>query len=120
MDKIYLYAKDSYEAKYQYLIDKHEKVGLNHYDDPKAIIEYSNGMQDVYKNIEEYNLGKKRIVLIVFDYMIANMINDKKLNPLVTQLFVRDRKLNILLVLLHNHILKNHKKLNSILHTFLL
>ena len=55
-------------------------------------------MQDVYKNIEEYNLGKKRKVLIVFDHMIADMINNKKLNPLVTQLFVRDRKLNISIV----------------------
>ena len=66
IDKIYLYAKDPYEAKYQYLINKREKVGLKHYDDPKAFIEYSNGMHDVYKNIEEYNLGKKRKILIVF------------------------------------------------------
>ena len=59
IDKIYLYTKDPYEAKYQYLINKHEKVGLDHFDDPKAFIEYSNNMQDVYKNIEEYNLQKK-------------------------------------------------------------
>ena len=57
---MYLYAKDLYEAKYQYFINKREEVGLNHYDDPKAFIEYSNDMQDVYKNIEECNLGKKR------------------------------------------------------------
>ena len=56
VDKIYLYSKDPYEAKYQYLINEHEKVGLNHYDDPKAFIEYSNDMQDVCKNIEECNL----------------------------------------------------------------
>ena len=62
-DKIYLYAKDPYAAKCQYLINKHEKVGLDHYDDPKAFIEYSNDIQDCYKNIEEYNLGKKRKVL---------------------------------------------------------
>ena len=59
IDKIYLYAKDPYEAKYQYLISKHEKVGLNYYDDPTAFMEYSNDMQDVYINIEEYNPGKK-------------------------------------------------------------
>ena len=47
IDKIYLYAKDTYEAKYQYLINKHEKVGLNHFNDPKAFMEYSNDMQDV-------------------------------------------------------------------------
>ena len=59
IEKIYLYAKDPYEAKYQYLINKREKLGLNYYDDPKVFIEYSNNMKDVYKNTEEYNLGKK-------------------------------------------------------------
>ena len=47
MDKIYLYAKDPYEAKYQHLLIKHEKVGQDHFNDPKAFIEYSNGMHDV-------------------------------------------------------------------------
>ena len=75
--------------------NKKSKVGLNHYDDPKASLEYSNDMQDVYKNIEEYNLRKKRKVLIVFDDMIADMIDNKKLNPVVTELFIRGRKLNI-------------------------
>ena len=92
IDKIYLYANDTYEAKYQYLINKREKVGPKHYDDPKASIENSNNMQDVYKNTEEYNLGKKRKVLIVFDDMIADVINNKKLNPIVTELFIRDKK----------------------------
>ena len=53
IDKIYLYAKDPYEKKYQYLINKHEKVGINRFNDPKAFMEYSNDMQDVYKNIED-------------------------------------------------------------------
>ena len=53
IDKIYLYAKDPYEAKYQYLINKCEKVGLDHFNDYKAFIEYSNDMQHVYKNIED-------------------------------------------------------------------
>ena len=52
-------------------------------------------MRDVYKNIEDYNLGRKRKILIVFDDMIADMINNKKLNPIVTELFIRGRKLNI-------------------------
>ena len=78
INKIYLYVKHSYEAKYQYLINKREKVGLNHFDGPKAFIEQSINMQDVYKNIEEYNLGKKHKILIVFDDVIADMINDKK------------------------------------------
>ena len=51
IDKIYLYAKDPYEAKYQYLINILEKVGIDRLDDPKAFIEYSNDMRDVYKNI---------------------------------------------------------------------
>ena len=54
IDKNYLHVKGPYEAKYQYLISKREKVGLKHYDDPKAFIEYSNDLQDVYKNIAEY------------------------------------------------------------------
>ena len=61
-------------------------------------MEYSNDMQDVYKNIEEYNPEKKLKVLIVFDDMIADMINNKKLNPVVTELFIRGRKLNISIV----------------------
>ena len=77
IDKIYLYANSPYEAKYQYLIRKREKVGLNHYDDPKTFIEYSNDMQNVYKNIEEYIPGKKHKIFLVFDDMIADMINNK-------------------------------------------
>ena len=94
IDKIYLYAKDPYEAKYQYLIKKREKMGLDHFDDPKAFIEYSNDMQALYKNIDDYNPEKECKILIVFDDMIADMINNKKLNPIVTELFIRDRKLN--------------------------
>ena len=73
IDKIYLYAKDPYEAKYQYLVNKREKIGLDNFKDRRAFIEYSNDMQDVYKNIEDYNPGKKRKMLIVFDDMIADM-----------------------------------------------
>ena len=95
IDKIYVYAKDPYEAKYQYLINKREEVGLDHFKDPKAFTEYSNDMEDVYKNIENYNPGKKRKILIVFDDMIADMINNKNLNPVVTEMFIRGRKLRL-------------------------
>ena len=71
MIKKYLYAKDPYEAKYQYLINKREKVGLDYFNDSKAFMDYSNKMQDVYQNIEEYNPAKKGKVLIVFDDMIC-------------------------------------------------
>ena len=86
-----MYAKDPYEIKYQPLINKRENTGLKHFNDPKAFIEYSNDMQDVYKNIEEYNTEKERKILIVFDDMITDMINNKKLNSIVTELFVRGR-----------------------------
>ena len=61
-------------------------------------MDYSNDMLNVYKNIEDYNPDKKRKVLIVFDDMSADMINNKKLNPIVTELFIRGRKLNIFTV----------------------
>ena len=93
-----MYAKDPYEAKYQFLINKRESTGLKHFNDPKTIIDYSNDMQDVYKNIEEYNSGKERKILIIFDEMITDMINNKKLNSVVTETFIRGRKLNISLI----------------------
>ena len=60
-----------------WLINKRENTGLKHFNNPKDFIEYSNDMQDVYKNVDEYNLSKKRKKLIVFDDMIADMINTK-------------------------------------------
>ena len=86
IEKIYLYAKGPYEDKYQYLINKRESVGINHLNDPKAFIKYSNNMHKVYKNIDNYNPDKKNKILIVFDDMIADMINNKKLNSIVTEL----------------------------------
>ena len=115
IDKIYLYAKDPYEAKYQHVINKREKVGIDHFNNPKAFIDYSNDMHNVYKNIEDYNPNKKRKILIVFDDMIADMINNKKLNPIVTELFIRDRKLNISIVFITQSYFKVPKgvRLNS-------
>ena len=55
-------------------------------------------MKGTYKNNEEYNPNKKQKILIVFDNMIAAMLNNKKLNPIVTEFFIRERKLNISLV----------------------
>ena len=95
IDKIYSNAKDPYEPKYQLLINKREGVGLKHCNDLKAFSEYSNTIDDIYENIEEYNLNKERKILIVFDDMIADMLNNKKLNPIVTELFIRVRKVNI-------------------------
>ena len=78
IDKIYLYAKDSYEAKYQLLINKRHSAGLKYLNDSKAFIEYSNDMDDINKNIEEQNPNKKRKKVIVFDDMISDMLSNKK------------------------------------------
>ena len=91
IDKMYIYGQDPYEAKYQFLINKPERTGLKH---SKTFIEYSNDLDDIYKNIEEYNPNKKCKILIVFD-TIADMLSNKKLNLIVTELFIRGRNLNI-------------------------
>ena len=78
-------------------------------------MEYSNDVKDVYKNIGNYNPGKKRKILIVFDDMIADMINNKKLNPVVTELFIRGIKLNISIVFItqSNFKVPEYVRLNS-------
>ena len=78
IDKICLYDKDPFESKYQSLINKRESTGLKHLNDFRAFMESSNDMDDIYKNIEEYNSNKKCKILIVFDDMIADMISNKK------------------------------------------
>ena len=78
IDRIYLYAEDPYEAKYQLLINKGESTGLKYLNDSKGFIEYSNDMDDIYKNIEEYNSNKKRKIIIVLHNMIADMLSNKK------------------------------------------
>ena len=100
IDKIYLYAKDPYEDKYQFLINKRESIGLKHFSDPKAFIEYSTDLHDAYKNINDYNPDEENKMLIVFDDMTADMINNKDLNSIVTELLIRGRKLSISLVFL--------------------
>ena len=106
IDKIYLYAKDPYEAKHQYLIKILEKVGIDHHNDPRAYIEYSNDMCDVYKNINYYNPDKENKILLVFDYMIADMINSRRLDSKVKEVFIRGRTLNISLAFITQSYLK--------------
>ena len=78
-----MYAKDPFEAKYQYLIKIREKLGIDHQNNPRVYIEYSNDMRDVYKNANYYNPNKENKILIVFDDMIADMIHNKKLDSIV-------------------------------------
>ena len=98
INKIYLHAKYPYEAKYQYIINKREDVGIDHFNNPKAFIEYLNDMHDVYKNFDEYDHDKENKILIVFDDKIPDMIHNKKLESIVTEMFIRGRKLNSSLV----------------------
>ena len=74
------------------LINKRESTCLNQLNDCKAFIEYSNDIDNIYKNNEEYSPNKKHKIMIIFDKMIPNMLSNKKFNPLVTELFVRGRK----------------------------
>ena len=101
IDKICLYAKDPYEAKYQFLIKKRESTGLKHLNDSKAFIDYSNNMDDIYNNNKEYNANKKRKILIVFE----------------NEFFIRGRKLNLLFVFITKSYfaVPNNIRLNSIM-----
>ena len=96
--KIFLYAKDLSEPKYQFLIEKRENTGVKNYNDPSAFIENSNTMDDVYNNIADYNSKRKRNILIVFDNMIADIMTNKKFQAIIKELFIRCRKLSISVV----------------------
>ena len=98
IDKIHLYAKDLSEPKYDYLIQKLKNAGIKHLNDPNAFVECSNTMDDVYENINDYNPNRKRKILIVFDYMIADIMANTKFQAIIKELFIRCRKLNISLV----------------------
>ena len=98
IDKIYLYARDLNEPKYKILIKKCENAGIKHLNDPNAFIECSNTMDDVYENIHDYKLNRKRKILIVFEDMIADIITNKKIQFIIKELFIRCRKLDISLV----------------------
>ena len=98
IDKIYLYAKDLSEPKYEYLIKNRSKAGRKHVNNGNVFIEYSNTMDDVHKNIDDYNPNRRRKILIVFDDMIADIMTNKKFQAIIKELFVRCRKINISLV----------------------
>ena len=78
IDKIYSYARDLSEPKYEYLIKKREYVGIKHVNNPNAFIECSNAMDDIDENINDYNSSRRRNILIVFDDMIADIMTNKK------------------------------------------
>ena len=81
IDKIYLHAKDLSEPKYEYLIKKREDVRIKHVNNSNAFIECSGTMNDVYQNINDYNLNRRRKTLIIFDDMIADIMTSKNFKP---------------------------------------
>ena len=97
IDKIYSYAKNPYKARCQLLISKRKSTGLKYLNDSMKFkwFKWLNEMNDIYKSIEQNYRNKKRKVLIAFDDMIADMLCNKRINAIVTELFVRRRKLSI-------------------------
>ena len=91
IDKIYLYAKNLSKPKYGFLIIRRENAGIKHLNDLNAFIELSNSMDDVYKDIDDYNPS-------MFDDMVADIITNKKCQAIIKELFIRCKKLHISLV----------------------
>ena len=115
IDKIYLHAKDTDEKKYQYSINKREQAGIKNLNDPHAFIEYSNDMNDVPENINNYNKNRDKKVLIIFDDMVADIMRSEKIKAIVKELFIRCRKLNISIVFITKSYFRTPKdaRLNS-------
>ena len=95
IEKLYLYARDLSEPKYEYLVKKREDAGIKHLNNPNTFIECSNTVDDVYENIHDYNPIRKRKNLIVFDDMVADIMSNKKFQVIIKELFITCRKLNI-------------------------
>ena len=115
IDKIYLYTKDTDEKKDQYLKNKREQAGIKNLNDPHAFIEYSNDMNDVLDDINNYNKNRDKKILI-FDDMIADIMRSEKFKPIVKELFIRCRKLNISIVFITQSYFRTPKdaRINSI------
>ena len=98
IDKIYLYAKDIHEPKYEYLINKREQAGIKNLNDLNTFIEYSDDINDVLDDINNYNKNRNKKVLIVFDDMIADIEYNKNFKRIIKELFYRARKINVSIV----------------------
>ena len=81
IDNIYLYTKDLSEPKYEFLIEKCENAEIKNYNDPAAFIEYSNTMDNVFSNIDDYVPKRKRKILIVFDDINSDIMTNKNFKP---------------------------------------
>ena len=109
IDKIYLYAKDLSEPEYGFLINDGKNAGIKHFNNPTTFIEYSNDMNDVFTNIDDYNKQKNRKVLIIFDDIIADIISSKNFKAIIKELFIRCRKLNISFVFITHSYFRSPK-----------
>ena len=98
IDKIYLYAKDIHEPKYEYLINKKEQAGIKNLNDLHAFIEYSDDMNYVLDDINNYNKNRDKKVLTVLDDMTADIEYNKNLKRIIKELFYRARKINVSVV----------------------
>ena len=98
IDKIYLYAKYIHEPQYEYLINIREQAGIKNLNDPQAFIKYSDNMNDVLDDINNYNKNRDKKVLIVFDDMIADVEYNKNFKRIIKELFNRARKINVSIV----------------------
>ena len=118
IDKIYLYARDLSEPKYEYLIKKREDAGIKQVNNLNAFIECLNTMDDIYENINDYNPSSRRKILIVFDDVIIDIVTIKEFKAITKELFIRCRKLNISLVFITQSYLSVPKdvRLNSTLY----
>ena len=114
-DKIHLHAKDIHKPKYEYLINEREQARMKKLDDPKAFIEYSDDMNDVFDDIMNYNKNRDKKVLIVFDGMIADIEYNKKFKKIIKELFYRARKITVSIVFITQSCFRalNDAKLNS-------
>ena len=98
IDKIYLSAKDLHEPKYEYLINKREQAGIKNLNDPHPFIQYSDDMNHVLDDINNYNKNRDKKVLIVFDDMITNIEYNKNFKQIIKELFYTARKINVSIV----------------------
>ena len=95
-----MYAKDLSEPMYEFLIKKRENVGIKYCKDPNAFIECSNTMDDVYRNIDDYNPSRKTKILIFFGDTMADIMSNKTFQAIIKELFIRCRKSDFLLSLI--------------------
>ena len=105
----------THEPKYEYLINKREQAGIKNVNNPKDFIEYSDDMDDVLDDINNYNKNRDKKALIAFDDMIADIDYNKSFKRIIKELFYRERKINVSIVFINQSYFRALKdaRLNS-------